>query len=102
MIAITVCYKSERPLDFQYYAGTHVPLIAENLTPLGMRRAEVRKVLASGTSTVPPYQLILSLYFADAGTFERASNDDRWKAVLDDIPNFYPDQPDVLVTEVWE
>lgn len=102
MVAITVCYKSDRPLDFAYYEGTHVPLVMENLTPLGMRSAEVRKVLASGSSATPPYQLIASLYFADAQTFERASDDGRWKSVVADIANFYPDTPDVMVTEVWQ
>lgn len=101
MIAITVCYKSDRPLDFQYYSGTHVPLVTENLTPLGMQSAEVRKVLASGSSATPPYQLITSLYFPDAQTFERATDDERWKAVVADIANFYPDDPDVMVTEIW-
>lgn len=101
MIAITVCYKSGLPLDFQYYAGTHVPLVTQNLGPLGMRSAEIRKVLASGSGTTPPYQLIASLYFPDAQTFERATDDERWKAVVDDVKNFYPDMPDVLVTEIW-
>lgn len=101
MIAITVCYKSGVPLDFQYYAGTHVPLVTENLTPLGMKSAEIRKVLASGSGTTPPYQLIASLYFPDAQTFERATNDERWKAVVADIANFYSAAPDLLVTEIW-
>lgn len=100
MIAITVCYKSGRKLDFGYYTGTHVPLVMENLKPLGMQRAEVRNVLASGNGATPPYQLIASLYFPDAKTFEDATSDPRWKAVVDDIANFYPEAPDVLVTEV--
>lgn len=101
MIAVTVCYKSGRKLDFAYYAGTHVPLVTENLKPLGMQSAEVRNVLAGGNGT-PPYQLIASLYFPDAKTFERATEDARWKAVVDDISNFYPEMPDVLVTEIWK
>jgi uncharacterized protein (TIGR02118 family) len=101
MVAITVCYKSDRALDFAYYEGTHVPLVMDNLTPIGMRSAEIRKVLASGSSATPPYQLITSLYFEDAQTFERVSGDERWKAVVADIANFYPDTPDVMVTEVW-
>jgi uncharacterized protein (TIGR02118 family) len=100
MVAITVCYKSDRPLNFEYYSGTHVPLLMQNLTPLGMERAEVRKVLASGSSATPPYQLIASLYFADAQTFERVAADERWKAVVADIAGFYPDAPDVMVTEI--
>lgn len=102
MIAITVCYKSGLRLDFEYYTGTHVPLVMNNLKPLGMQSAEVRKVLASGSSGTPPYQLIASLYFPDAQTFERAANDARWKAVVDDIANFYPEMPDVLITEIWK
>ncbi len=102
MIAITVCYKSGLPLNFQYYEGTHVPLVTENLTPLGMTSTEVRKVLASGSASTPPYQLITSLYFPDAPTFERATSDERWKAVVADIANFYPDTPDLLVTEIWK
>lgn len=65
MIAITVCYKSGRKLDFAYYEGTHVPLVLNNLTPLGLKSAEVRKVLASGDGTTPPYQLMTSLYCTD-------------------------------------
>lgn len=102
MIAITVCYKSGLRLDFDYYTGTHVPLVMNNLKPLGMQSAEVRKVLASGSGATPPYQLIASLYFPDAETFERTTNDERWKAVVADISNFYPDMPDVLVTEIWK
>lgn len=102
MIAITVCYKSGRHLDFEYYAGTHMPLVMNNLTPLGMKSAEVRKVLASGDGTTPPYQLIASLYFPEAETFARTQADQRWKDVVADITNFYPEAPDVLVTELWK
>lgn len=100
MIAVTVCYKSDRKLDFAYYTGTHVPLVMNNLKPLGLHSAEVRNVLASGSGGTPPYQLIASLYFPDAQTFEKTTEDPRWKAVVDDIGNFYPEMPDVLVTEV--
>lgn len=100
MIAITVCYKSGRKLDFAYYEGTHVPLVLNNLTPLGLKSAEVRKVLASGDGTTPPYQLMTSLYFTDVETFEHTQTDRRWKDVVADIGNFYPEAPDVLVTEI--
>jgi uncharacterized protein (TIGR02118 family) len=100
MIAVTVCYKSGRRLDFGYYSGSHMPLVMQNLKPLGMQSSEVRNVLASGNGATPPYQLITTLYYPDAKAFEKTTEDPRWKAVVDDIANFYPEMPDVLVTEV--
>jgi uncharacterized protein (TIGR02118 family) len=100
MIAVTVCYKAGRRLDFDYYTGTHVPLLTEKLKPLGLQSAEVRNVLAGGNAGTPPYQLIATLYYRDIEAWERTTGDPRWKAVVDDIANFYPEMPDVLVTEV--
>jgi uncharacterized protein (TIGR02118 family) len=102
MLVVTVGYKSGRPLDFSYYAGTHIQLVKTNFGALGMRSSEVRKVLASADGSTPPYQLITSLYWDDAATFEAASSDARFKEVLADIKNFYPEDPDILIGEVWE
>ena len=102
MLVVTVGYKWGRALDFDYYAGVHAPLVHNNFGALGMRRFELRKILASADGSAPPYQLIVSLYFDDAKAFETALDDPRGRAVLDDIPNFYSESPDVLVGEVWE
>ncbi|MGZ3499102.1 MAG: EthD family reductase [Vulcanimicrobiaceae bacterium] len=102
MLVVTVGYKWGLALDFNYYAGAHTTLVHSNFGALGMRRFEVRKILATADGSTPPYQLIASLYFDDAKTFEAAVADQRGQAVLADIANFYPETPDVLVGEIWE
>ena len=101
MIALTVCYKSGIGFDNDYYFAKHMPLTAK-LGPLGLRNAEVRKILGTPMGTPAPYQVITTLYFNDAASLQNALGSAEGQAVVADIPNFYHGPPDVMIGEVVE
>jgi uncharacterized protein (TIGR02118 family) len=100
MIVLTVCYKSDIDFDADYYLAKHMPLTAEKLGPLGLRNAEVRKILGTPMGTPAPYHVITSLYFNDAASLQNALGSAEGQAVVADIPNFYHGAPDVMIGEV--
>lgn len=102
MIAVTVCYQSETALKEEYYLATHMPMVAKNLSPLGLRRSEVRKVAATASGAPSPYQVITSLYFDSLDAFQAATRSPAFKLVVDDIPNFFEGQPDILISQVLQ
>lgn len=100
MIAVTVCYQSNVAMKEDYYLATHMPMVANHLSPLGLRRTEVRKVAATASGAPSPYQVITSLYFDNLEAFQAATRTPAFKQVVDDIPNFYEGQPDILISQV--
>jgi uncharacterized protein (TIGR02118 family) len=100
MVVLTVCYKSDVIFDADYYHAKHVPLIAKEIGPHGMRKAEVRKTLGTPMGTPAPYQLIASLYFDDADSMQSALRSAGGQAVVADIANFYSGMPDLMIGEI--
>jgi uncharacterized protein (TIGR02118 family) len=94
---LTVCYESGTPFDFDYYAATHMPMVAKLD---GIRRAEARKILGTPMGNAAPYQMIASLYFDGPGALAAAMGSDAGRALAADIPNFYKGEPDFMVGEV--
>jgi uncharacterized protein (TIGR02118 family) len=100
MIALTVCYRSDVSFDADYYHAKHLPLVFEQIGPLGMSKAEVRKILGTPMGTPAPYQLIATLYFDDAESAQTALRSAGGQAVVADIANFYGGMPDLMIGEV--
>jgi uncharacterized protein (TIGR02118 family) len=82
MVALTVCYKSDVSFDADYYHATHLPLVLEQIGPLGMSRAEVRKILGTPMGTPAPHQLTATLYFDDAESVQSAFQSTAGQAVV--------------------
>lgn len=102
MVVLTVCYKSGIPFDNDYYVAKHLPLAAEKLRPLGLKREEVRKVVGTPFGTPPPYQIITTLYFDDAAALQHALESADGRAVAADVANFYSETPDFMIAEILE
>ena len=100
MAVITVCYKHGDRLDEHYYLATHVPLVDRVWGPQGLERTEVRKLTAAADGSVPPYQIIFSMYFPSVETFQTALQHPTSAEVLDDIKNYYDGAPEILFGEV--
>jgi len=100
MFVLTVCYRSGIDFDTDYYLAKHMPLTADKLGPLGLRNAEVRKILGTPMGTPNPYQVITTLYFNAAASLQDAFESAEGQAVVADIPNFYRGTPDLMLGEV--
>lgn len=100
MIVATVCYKAGISFDEAYYLDKHMPMVSELLTPLGLKRTEVRKVLGTADGSPAPYQVVTSVYFDSMEAFQAATQTPQFKEIVTDISNFYQSQPDILVTNV--
>jgi uncharacterized protein (TIGR02118 family) len=100
MTVLTVCYKPDIALDADYYNSKHLPLVAKEIGPLGLRKVEVRKIVGTLTGTPPPYQLIATLYFDDADSLQSAFQSAGGQAVVADIAKFYDGMPDVMIGEI--
>ncbi len=100
MFAATVCYRSGLPFDLDYYLGRHVPMSEELMVPLGMVRAEVRSFAPAPDGTMPPYQIMTTVYFESAEAFQAFATSPIMAQLQADVPNFHPGQPDLFAGEV--
>lgn len=100
MIVATVLYRTGVEFDQGYYDTKHMQLVKDKLTPLGMQRYEVRKVLGTADGSTPSYQVIFSMYFDSMDAFQAAMQHPDLGLVAGDIPNFYKANPEILVGEV--
>ena len=99
MIVATVLYKSGVEFDQGYYDTKHRQLVKDKLTPLGMKRYEVRKVFGTADGSTPPYQVIFSMYFDSIEALQAAMQHPDMGIVAGDIPNFYKGNPEILIGE---
>jgi len=83
--------------DFDYYLGTHMPLVAEHMGP-HIDRTLVTKGLAGGPKTPPGHYAVATMVFADAAAMDAAMRASG--PVMADVANFTNVQPQILVGEV--
>lgn len=100
MVVATICYKNEVNLDWAYYQNHHLPLAKELLTQVGLRRAEVQRVLGTSTGAAAPYQVIAHLYFDSVEAFQAAMESQPGATAMADIANFYAGMPDIFLGQV--
>lgn len=104
MIKVTVMYPNEtgKKFDIDYYANTHVPMVAGLLTSGGLIRGEVEKGISGTDPNSPPmYVAVGSLYF---NTLEEVHSAfmTHGRAIMSDIPNYTDIEPQFLIGEVVE
>ncbi|TDK42138.1 EthD family reductase [Antarcticimicrobium luteum] len=83
--------------DYDYYLGTHMPLVAEHMGP-HIERTLVTRGVSGGPDTPPGFYAVATIVFADKeamGAAMRAS-----APVMQDVANFTDVQPQVLVGDV--
>jgi uncharacterized protein (TIGR02118 family) len=83
--------------DFDYYLGTHMPLVGEHMGP-HIADTLVTKGLAGGPDAAPQSYAVATMTFADKDALDAAMS--VAGPVIQDIPNFTNTQPQMLIGEV--
>ncbi len=98
-VSLQVIYPigTETHFDFDYYVGTHLPLVGEHMGS-HIERTVVTKGIAGGSEAPAGHYAIATIMFED----QDAMNDAMSKAgpVLADLPNFTNVKPQMLIGEV--
>ncbi|KPA20869.1 EthD protein [Shimia sp. SK013] len=84
--------------DHDYYATTHMALVAEHMGP-HITSAQASKGLGGGGPDVPaPYHVIATIVFPDQPSMDAAMAASG--PVMADVPNFTNIRPTVMIGEV--
>ena len=98
-VSLQVIYPigTETHFDFDYYVGTHLPLVGEHMGS-HIERTVVTKGIVGGPDEAAGHYAIATIIFED----QDAMNDAMSKAgpVLADLPNFTNVKPQMLIGEV--
>ena len=100
MTVLRVCYKQGVPFDEKYYFETHLPMAGAIMGSLGVKKSEIVKVAGSVPGFSTPYQYVFSAYFESPAAVQRCMTDPRMAQVLNDVPNYFRGETDVMVGEV--
>ena len=102
MIRVTILYPNEagKKFDWDYYTKKHLPLLKQELTPLGMVRAEADKGISGPDPKAPPSFLgVAHLYFKDVDTVHSAFKQTGRK-VMGDMANYTDIKPQIVINEI--
>ncbi len=98
MVVVTICYREG--VDVEYYLSHHVPRSVELMTPLGVLRAETRRLIAGADGSKPPYVIITSLYFESLEAFQTCMAHPDLEELREDANNFYTGMPEIFVGDL--
>lgn len=102
MIKVTVLYPNEqgKKFDFDYYAGTHVPMVVRLLTPMGLIKGEIDKGVSSADPNAPaPFVCVGHLHFNTTDEVHEAFKT-HGHDIMADIKNYTEIQPTFQISEV--
>lgn len=85
--------------DFDYYVGTHLPLVAEKWAGAGLEGAEALRGAGTPDGKEAPFLAIALLRFRSIDDFRAAAGGEAGAAIFRDIPNFTDVRPVVQVNE---
>jgi uncharacterized protein (TIGR02118 family) len=83
--------------DHEYYATKHMEIVGGCIGP-HVEKTVVTKGLAGGPDTPAGYHAIATIMFADQDAMDAAMA--AVGPAVEDIPNFYSGQPQILIGEV--
>ncbi len=83
--------------DHDYYSSTHMPIVAKHMGP-HFERSVIVKGLAGGPDTPAGFHTIATMVFRDQSALDAAMA--AAGPALEDIPNFYSGEPQMLIGEV--
>ena len=99
MIRVTIMYPHGGKFDADYYASSHMPMIAEKVGA-ALIKYEIDKGVASLVPGQPaPYVGVGHLYFNSLPEF-MAAFAPHASAILGDIPNYTDQQPLLQISEI--
>ncbi|MGI4853785.1 MAG: EthD family reductase [Janthinobacterium lividum] len=78
--------------DYGYYLRTHIPLVTERWSPLGLEKVEMVRGTASMDGGAPAFAMMATLYFTSDDHLQQALTT-HGSEVLGDIPNFTDAEP---------
>lgn len=92
MFMVSVMYPSGVSFDHAYYVDTHLKMVKELWTPMGLRDLQVLLGQAGPDGAPAPYQLMANLSFDARSAFEAAASQ-HGAQIFADIPNFTEAKP---------
>lgn|SRR5688500_3611557 len=103
MILVSVMYPGgdDSRFDMDYYLGTHMPLVRERWTPLGLHEAKVVKGVSTPDGGPAPFPVMALLTWDSAEAF-KAGVAKHGEEIFGDIPRFTNTQPTVQINELAE
>jgi len=97
--SLQVLYSTDNnsTFDHDYYATKHMEIVGSSIGP-HIESTLVTKGLAGGPDTPPGYHAVATIIFADQAALDAAMA--AIGPAVEDIPNFYSGQPQILIGEV--
>ncbi len=101
MILVTVMYPAgaDTKFDLDYYLKTHMPLVRDRWTSLGLKTTQVLKGAGKADGTPADYQIMALLTFESLAAFQAAGKA-HGAEIFADIPNFTNAQAVVQINEI--
>lgn len=98
-VSLQVLYPTENgtTFDHDYYAATHMPIVAEHMGP-HTESVMIVKGLTGGPDEPPGFHTIATMTFSDQAALDAALG--AAGPALADIPNFFSGQPQMLIGQV--
>lgn len=98
-VSLQVLYPTDNgtTFDHDYYATKHMEIVGQSLGP-HIEKTLVTKGLAGGPDTPAGYHVIATIVFADQAALEAGLA--AAGPAVEDIPNFFSGQPQMLIGEV--
>jgi uncharacterized protein (TIGR02118 family) len=100
MIVVSVMYPggSDATFDEAYYLKTHIPLVKERWTPLGLTGVQLLRGAGTPDGSAAPYRVMALLSFGSLADFQAAGKA-HGREIFADIPKFTSVQPVVQINE---
>jgi len=101
MIRVNAYYQNspDAKFDFDYYAGTHFPMVMELMRPYGAIRFEVERCLSGSQGEAPRHIAVGTIYFEDMARLQEGLGVHVGR-ILADVPNYTNLVPDIQFGEV--
>ncbi len=101
MIVVSVMYPGgdEASFDERYYVETHIPLVKERWSPLGLDDVRLLKGAGTPDGSAPPFRVMALLTFRSMQDFEKAGRA-HGREIFADIPKFTDVKPVVQINDV--
>lgn len=96
-ISITYPHTEGAPFDWDYYVGTHLPLVGQTFRPFGLTFASVLRGIEAVGGGAPPYLVTVLLTFSDDQAARNAIASDAARKLRDDVANFTTVRPVVQI-----
>ena len=99
MTTVAVMYPADAgTFDHGYYMATHMPLVRERWTPMGLTTATVLRGVPGPDGSAPTYAVVTLLRFSSMDAF-KAAGAAHGREIMGDIRNFFPGKPIMQFSE---